>query len=87
VFRLDKSKKKIDAEIHEALRERNVGLHVGKSRPQIMLIFRFHGRNYDIWYRDDEECDHRLEGYDYLYKCDQLESWFPQIKDAGAQDF
>jgi uncharacterized protein YecE (DUF72 family) len=43
---------------------------------------RIHGRNYDIWYREEKEDDHRLDRYDYLYKKDQLEPWLPRIKEA-----
>lgn len=87
---LDESKKEIDPEVLEALRERNVanvqidgpGLHVGMEQTADHAYLRFHGRNYDIWYRDEKENDHRLDRYDYLYKKDQLEPWVPQIKEA-----
>jgi len=42
--------------------------------------------NYDIWYRDEKEDDHRLDRYDYLYKRDQLEPWVPQIKEAELKE-
>ena len=87
---LDESKKEIDATVLEALRERNVanvlidgpGLHVGTEQTADHAYLRFHGRNYDIWYREEKEDDHRLDRYDYLYKPDQLEPWIPQIKEA-----
>ena len=85
---LDEGKKEIAPAASEALRERNManvlidgpGLHVGTEQTADPAYLRFHGRNYDIWYRDEKEDDHRLDRYDYLYKRDQLEPWVPQIK-------
>ena len=87
---LDENKKEIDPVALEVLRERDVanvlidgpGLHVGSEQTANHAYLRFHGRNYDIWYRDEKEDDHRLDRYDYLYKRDQLEPWVPQIKEA-----
>jgi uncharacterized protein YecE (DUF72 family) len=87
---LDESKKEINPIVLEVLRERNVanvlidgpGLHVGSEQTANHAYLRFHGRNYDIWYRDEKEDDHRLDRYDYLYKRDQLEPWLPQIKET-----
>ena len=87
---LDESLKEIDPSIREALLERNVanvlidgpGLHVGTEQTADHAYLRFHGRNYDIWYKGEKENDHRLDRYDYLYKKEQLESWVPQIKEA-----
>lgn len=42
---------------------------------------RFHGRNFDIWYREEKEDDQRLDRYDYLYTKDQLEHWVPRIRE------
>ena len=91
---LDESKKEIDAATLEALRERNVanvlidgpGLHVGMEQIAYHAYFRFHGRYYDIWYRNEKEDDHRLDRYDYLYKRDQLDHWVPQIKEAELKE-
>jgi uncharacterized protein YecE (DUF72 family) len=74
----------------EALRERNVanvlidgpGLHAGMEQTADHAYVRFHGRNYDIWYREEKEGDHRLDRYDYLYKKEQLELWAPRIKET-----
>jgi len=71
----------------EVLRERNVanvlidgpGLHLA-GRDCESLLSAVHGRNYDIWYRDEKEDDHRLDRYDYLYKKDQLEPWVHRSK-------
>ena len=87
---LDESRKEIDPAALEVLRERNVanvlidgpGLHLGTGQTANHSYLRFHGRNYDIWYREEKEDDHRLDRYDYLYKKDQLEPWVPQIKEA-----
>jgi uncharacterized protein YecE (DUF72 family) len=87
---LYEGKKEIDPVALEALRERNVanvlidgpGLHVGLEQTADHAYLRFHGRNYDIWYRGEKEDDHRLDRYDYLYKKEQLETWVPHIKEA-----
>lgn len=87
---LDDSRKEIDAAALEVLRERNVanvlidgpGLHLGTGQTANHSYLRFHGRNYDIWYREEKEDDHRLDRYDFLYKKDQLEPWVPQIKET-----
>jgi uncharacterized protein YecE (DUF72 family) len=91
---LDESKKEMNAATLDALRERNVanvlidgpGLHVGSGQTANHAYLRFHGRNYDIWYRDEKEDDHRLDRYDYLYSRDQLEPWVPQIKEAELKE-
>ena len=54
---LDETKKEIDPEVLEALRERNVanvliggpGLHVGSEQTADHVCLRFHERNYNIW--------------------------------------
>ena len=87
---LDERGQEIDPAARQALQERNVanvlidgpGLHVGTQQTADHAYFRFHGRNYDIWYRGEKEGDHRLDRYDYLYKREQLEPWVPQIKEA-----
>lgn len=87
---LDESGKRTDPETQEALRERNVARVLIDGPGQIAdaeqtadhAYLRFHGRNYDIWYRGEKEDDHRLNRYDYLYKKEQLESWVPRIRDA-----
>jgi uncharacterized protein YecE (DUF72 family) len=91
---LDETKREIDPRVLEALRERNVanvlidgpGLHVGTELTADHAYLRFHGRNYDIWYREEKEDDHRLDRYDYLYKQDQLEPWVPLIKEAELKE-
>jgi uncharacterized protein YecE (DUF72 family) len=42
---------------------------------------RFHGRNYDIWFKDEKEDDYRINRYDYLYDHDQLSSWEPRLSE------
>jgi uncharacterized protein YecE (DUF72 family) len=87
---LDEGRKEVSPEIIEALRERNVanvlidgpGLHVGTDQSADHAYLRFHGRNYDIWYKGEKEDDHRLDRYDYLYKKEQLAPWIPRIKEA-----
>lgn len=87
---LDKSRKEVDPSALEALRERNVanvlldgpGLPVTRAETADHAYVRFHGRNYDIWFKDEKEDDHRLNRYDYFYDTKQLEPWVPRIKDA-----
>ena len=42
---------------------------------------RFHGRNYDIWFREESEDDYRMNRYDYLYADEQLERWKPKVEE------
>ncbi|MFQ5909182.1 MAG: DUF72 domain-containing protein [Thermoplasmata archaeon] len=47
---------------------------------------RFHGRNYDIWWKGEEQPkDHRINRYDYLYKEEELEEWIPTIKEFDSR--
>lgn len=47
---------------------------------------RFHGRNYDIWWKGEEQIkDHRINRYDYLYKEEELEKWIPAIKEFDSK--
>jgi uncharacterized protein YecE (DUF72 family) len=90
---LDESRRELNPEVQEALRERNVanvlidgpGLHVGAKQTADHAYLRFHGRNYDIWYRGEKDDDHRLDRYDYLYKEEQLRPWIPRIKEADLK--
>ncbi|NPV62245.1 MAG: DUF72 domain-containing protein [Methanotrichaceae archaeon] len=87
---LDESEKEIDPAVLEILRERNVanvlvdgpGSHMSREQTADHAYVRFHGRNYDIWYKGEKEGDHRLDRYDYLYKKEQLEDWVPCIREA-----
>ena len=45
---------------------------------------RFHGRNYDIWYKDEADDDYRINRYDFLYTLDQLEVWKPRLQEVVA---
>jgi uncharacterized protein YecE (DUF72 family) len=47
---------------------------------------RFHGRNYDIWWKGEEQIkDHRINRYDYLYREEELEKWIPTIKEFDSR--
>ena len=69
---LDEGRREIDDQAREALRERNVasvlvdgpGLHIGAEPTADHAYVRFHGRNYDIWYKGEKEDAHRLDRYD-----------------------
>lgn len=88
---LDESKREMDPETLEALRERNVanvlldgpGQPITKAQTADHSYIRFHGRNPDIWFgQEQKECDHRLNRYDYLYEEKQLTPWVPRIKEV-----
>jgi len=87
---LEMSRKRIDPAVLDVLRDRNVaivfidgpGSHAGDELTADHAYIRFHGRNYDIWYKGEKEDDHRLNRYDYLYSKDQLEPWVPRISRA-----
>ncbi|HOZ45546.1 MAG TPA: DUF72 domain-containing protein [Candidatus Hydrogenedentes bacterium] len=42
-----------------------------------MAYVRFHGRNYDNWFRDDAK---PYERYDYLYTRDELKPWIEKVE-------
>lgn len=87
---LDEGKREVSAPALEALKERNVanvlidgpGFPITRVESADHAYLRFHGRNYDIWYRDEPEDDSRLNRYDYLYTEVQLRQWVPRVKEA-----
>ena len=92
---LDEDGKEIDPEALEVLRERNVapvlidgpGLYLSREMNAADHVYiRFHGRNYDIWYKGGQEEDHRLDRYDYLYSKEHLAPWIPCISQAELKE-
>lgn len=91
---LDESEREVVPEALEILRERNVanvlidgpGFPITREETADHAYVRFHGRNYDIWYREEKEDDFRINRYDYLYTKQQLEPWVARIKEA-EKDF
>lgn len=87
---LDEGGREVMPEALEILRERNVanvlvdgpGFPITRVETADHAYARFHGRNYDIWYREEKEDDYRINRYDYLYTKQQLEPWVPRIKEA-----
>jgi uncharacterized protein YecE (DUF72 family) len=87
---LDDSGREIVPEALELLRERKVanvvvdgpGFPVTSRDTADHSYFRFHGRNYDIWYSDEKEDDYRINRYDFLYSEEQLRPWIGRIKGA-----
>lgn len=87
---LDESGREVVPEALEILKERNVanvlidgpGFPITKMETADHAYARFHGRNYDIWYREEKEDDFRINRYDYLYTKQQLEPWVPRIQEA-----
>jgi uncharacterized protein YecE (DUF72 family) len=57
------------------------GFPITRSLTSRNAYVRFHGRNYDIWFKDEDEDDYRINRYDYLYSLDQLESWKPRLEE------
>lgn len=59
-------------------------LPITRSLTSNVAYVRFHGRNYDIWYKREEEIaddDRRMNRYDYLYTDEQLEVWKPKVQE------
>ncbi len=87
---LDTRREELDPSVLEVLRERNVanvlldgpGFPVTREYTADHAYVRFHGRNYDIWFREKKDNDHRLNRYDYLYKKEQIMQWVPRIREA-----
>ena len=58
------------------------GFPITRSLTARHAYVRFHGRNYDIWYKDEPEDDYRLNRYDYLYAHQELEPWVPRLTEV-----
>jgi len=90
---LDNEGREMAGDVMDLLRERNVAnvMIDGPGSPTTHVqtadhaYVRFHGRNYDIWFGDGEEDDHRINRYDYLYSSEQLERWLPIIDKVGEK--
>jgi uncharacterized protein YecE (DUF72 family) len=80
----------LDPNAMQILKDHNVanvlvdgpGTHARDAASADHAYVRFHGRNYDIWYKKEKEDDFRLDRYDYLYSKEQLDPWVPRIKEA-----
>ena len=55
------------------------GFPITRSLTSKAAYIRMHGRNYDIWFKDEAEDDYRINRYDYLYTAEQLRSWKPRL--------
>lgn len=77
----------LTADVLETLQEFKVansivdgpGFPITRSLTAKHAYVRFHGRNYDIWFKDEPEDDYRLNRYDYLYAHKELEPWVPRL--------
>ncbi|MGB4086214.1 DUF72 domain-containing protein, partial [Methanothrix sp.] len=87
----------IDPQAAEILRQRSIALalidgpgpHIRRAESPGHAYIRFHGRNYDIWYRGERERredDLRLNRYDYLYSLQELEPWVPRIREMELNE-
>jgi len=80
----------IAADVIETLQEFKVanvivdgpGFPVTRSLTAKHAYIRFHGRNYDIWYKEESEDDYRINRYDYLYSNELLEPWKARIEEV-----
>lgn len=60
------------------------GFPITRSLTAKHAYVRFHGRNYDIWFKDEVEDDYRINRYDYLYSREELEPWVPRLVEMTA---
>jgi len=60
------------------------GFPITRSLTADHVYVRFHGRNRDIWFRDEPEDDYRINRYDYLYSEGDLAKWASMISDIGG---
>ena len=89
---LNEKHNELSADALEALQEFGVanvivdgpGFPMTRSLTAKHAYVRFHGRNYDIWYKDEDEDDYRINRYDFLYTLDQLEVWKPRLAEIVA---
>jgi uncharacterized protein YecE (DUF72 family) len=89
----DKENKEIADEARSILQEHGVanvmidgpGSPITRAQTADHSYIRFHGRNYDIWYKGEDEDDYRINRYDYLYSIDHLKRWVPIISEVGER--
>lgn len=82
----------LTADVLETLQEFGVanaivdgpGFPITRSLTAEHAYVRFHGRNYDIWFKDEVEDDYRMNRYDYLYSREELEPWVPRLVEMTA---
>ncbi|MGQ9583503.1 MAG: DUF72 domain-containing protein, partial [Thermoplasmatota archaeon] len=86
---LDASRRALDPEALALLREKRAALCILDSPgfPATLQLtarhtyLRFHGRNYDLWYRREKpEGDERINRYDYLYSDEELRPWAELVR-------
>lgn len=84
----------IEDEVFQLLRESDLGF-CAVDQPQFKNLIpplaevtsrrvayvRFHGRNYEKWWRHEEA----HERYDYTYSVEELQQWVPKIEKMDAQ--
>jgi len=85
---LDDSGNELDPKVLEILADNNVasvlvdgpGFPTTKSLTADHAYIRMHGRNYDLWFSEEKEDDHRINRYDYLYSEEQLQPWTARVQ-------
>lgn len=86
---LNEPRTELAADVLETLQEFGVanaildgpGFPITRSLTARHSYVRFHGRNYDIWFKDEKEEDYRINRYDYLYTSEELEKWKPRLQE------
>ncbi len=89
---LNEKGNELSADVLETLQEFKVanaivdgpGFPITRSLTAKHAYVRFHGRNYDIWFKEETEEDYRINRYDYLYPQEQLEPWVPRLGEIVA---
>ncbi len=84
----------IEDEVFELLRECDLGFcavdqprfknlipPIAEVTSKRVAYVRFHGRNYDTWWRHEEA----YQRYDYLYSEEELREWVPKIQKMDAE--
>lgn len=61
-----------------------IGASMGPTRERTtsLAYFRFHGRNYDHWFREGAD---RNQRYDYHYSSNELAEWLPAIQEVTKE--
>ncbi len=90
---LDEAGKELRPEVLEILADNNVaaviidgpGFPITGHLTADHAYVRMHGRNYDLWFNEMKEDDHRINRYDYLYSDEQLHTWADRVHRISDQ--
>jgi len=90
---LNERKEELRGEVLDLLKESGVanvildgpGFPITGSLTADHAYLRFHGRNWDIWFTEEREDDHRINRYDYLYPEADLSGWASMIGEIDGR--